>query len=54
MALYGQWCPGWRRDGHSAQALTADHVIPKSKGGTDDRSNLAVLCHSCNSAKRDR
>ncbi|MFI2184604.1 HNH endonuclease [Streptomyces sioyaensis] len=51
---YGQWCPGWGVPGHPATDLTADHVVPKSKGGTDDPSNIAVLCRSCNSRKADR
>ena len=33
-------------------ALTIDHVIPKSKGGTDAPDNLVVACHSCNLYKR--
>jgi 5-methylcytosine-specific restriction enzyme A len=34
--------------------LSADHVIPKAQGGTDDPSNLAVRCRRCNSAKGAR
>lgn len=30
-----------------------DHVIPKSKGGTDRVSNLVLSCHSCNQKKDD-
>lgn len=32
-------------------ALTIDHVIPQSKGGTHDDDNLATCCKSCNSSK---
>jgi ATP adenylyltransferase len=36
------------------RALEVDHIVPRNLGGTDDRSNLQVLCYSCNSMKRDR
>lgn len=38
----------------TADDLSVDHVVPKSAGGTDDPSNLQVLCRSCNSAKATR
>lgn len=28
-----------------------DHIIPKSKGGTNDHENLALSCKVCNNAK---
>jgi hypothetical protein len=30
-----------------------DHVVPRSKGGTDDPDNLVVSCPACNAAKAD-
>lgn len=33
--------------------LTRDHIIPKSKGGTDDPTNIQILCYNCNQMKRD-
>ena len=31
-----------------------DHVVPRSRGGTDHKSNLQLLCSSCNRIKGDR
>jgi hypothetical protein len=38
--------------GDEAQ-LQVDHVIPLSRGGTDDRDNLAPACKRCNMEKLD-
>lgn len=48
------------RDGHlcvycrERQATEVDHVVPKSRGGTDDPSNLVACCGPCNKAKSDK
>ncbi len=34
--------------------LTVDHVVPVSRGGTNDPENLVMACRSCNSRKRTR
>ena len=31
--------------------LTIDHIVPRSKGGTDHSDNLQLLCGACNSMK---
>lgn len=33
--------------------LHLDHIVPISKGGTNDRSNLQALCSDCNLGKSD-
>lgn len=27
---------------------TIDHLVPRSKGGTDDETNLVLACRTCN------
>ncbi|NEQ83029.1 MAG: HNH endonuclease [Moorea sp. SIO2I5] len=34
--------------------LEIEHIKPKSKGGSDRISNLAIACHSCNQAKSNQ
>ena len=51
--LYGEqggYCLGCETH-FQPQHLTVDHIIPRSKGGTDHISNLQLLCGSCNSTK---
>ncbi len=33
--------------------MTINHILPKSKGGTDAPDNLQLLCGACNSVKRN-
>lgn len=47
------------RDAHECRycgdlARCADHVIPLSRGGTNDEDNLVACCLPCNSSKSDR
>lgn len=48
-AAYGWTCHLCGRPG----ATTADHLIPRSKGGSDALANLRPAHTSCNSARGD-
>ena len=41
-------CPG------DIRALQVDHIVPKSKGGSDTLNNYQCLCYSCNASKGAR
>ncbi|MEP0713893.1 HNH endonuclease [Algoriphagus sp.] len=38
----------------SKRQLTIDHVIPRSKGGKSNWTNLTTACHRCNVLKGDK
>jgi 5-methylcytosine-specific restriction endonuclease McrA len=38
----------------SQKHLTVDHVVPRSKGGTDSWDNVVTSCAPCNLRKADR
>lgn len=40
--------------GRGETAFEIDHVVPRSRGGTNRVSNLVLSCHACNSVKGDR
>lgn len=40
--------------GKKATDLTIDHIIPKSRGGTDSWENLVSACKACNNKKGNR
>jgi 5-methylcytosine-specific restriction endonuclease McrA len=39
---------------HDASDLTYDHVVPRSRGGRTEWSNIVMACATCNARKRDR
>lgn len=47
-AQYNWTCPSCKR---KDLPLTRDHIIPVSKGGSDNIENIQPLCRSCNSKK---
>lgn len=42
-------CAGCGADGQPTDH--ADHIVPRSQGGTDERENYQRLCASCNARK---
>lgn len=50
----------YKRDGYecvycgSKKELTLDHVLPKSRGGTNEWTNLVTSCMKCNRKKSNR
>lgn len=47
-AFLHQRCPACGQSMTLANPPTLDHRVPLSKGGTNEASNLRVLCRHCN------
>ena len=50
----------WSRDAGvcvrcgASKELHFDHIIPHSRGGSNEAENIQLLCRTCNLAKSDR
>ena len=44
-------CVACKRAGRLTPATDVDHIVPKSKSGTDDADNLQSLCRPCHQTK---
>lgn len=44
----------WCREHVPFEIATLEHILPRSKGGTDALSNLTMACCPCNRARGDR
>ena len=50
LAEYGGKCA----ECGSVKNITRDHIVPLSRGGTDDIANIQPLCRGCNTRKANR
>jgi 5-methylcytosine-specific restriction endonuclease McrA len=49
-----QYCHRWQLELRPRECLTRDHLVPLSRGGTNDWTNVVTACSSCNTRKGNR
>lgn len=49
-----QYCGRHRRELRGREFLTRDHVVPVSRGGSNEWDNAVTSCSPCNNRKADR
>ncbi|MEJ7809866.1 MAG: HNH endonuclease [Gemmatimonadaceae bacterium] len=49
-----QYCGRAGADLRPRESLTRDHLVPLSRGGTNDWTNVVTACSSCNARKGNR
>ena len=49
-----QYCGRRANELKPRESLTRDHLIPMSRGGTNEWSNVVTACSSCNTRKANR
>lgn len=50
ITLYGSYC-WWCRCSFSEDKLTLDHLLPRSRGGSNSLENLRLACFPCNKSR---
>ena len=51
---WGYRCAYCHEEATSTNRWEIDHILPRSRGGSDRPANLALSCHACNQAKGNR
>jgi 5-methylcytosine-specific restriction endonuclease McrA len=49
-----QYCHRWQLELRTRECLTRDHLVPLSRGGGNEWSNVVTACSACNTRKGDR
>jgi 5-methylcytosine-specific restriction endonuclease McrA len=49
-----QFCQRSQQELRHRECLTRDHLVPLSRGGTNDWTNVVTACSSCNTRKGNR